>query len=116
MAAYLDLTVEQGATLTFELNVVDDDTGEPIDLTGYTARMAIKYSAVESDALLSLTTENGRILIAPASGGVTLYLSATDTAAITWRNAVYDLELVNAEAQVTRLVAGAVRVSPEVTA
>lgn len=115
MAAYLDITIEQGATFTLELSVIND-AEDPIDLTGYTARMDIKRSVGESTALLQLTTANSRILITSATGLVTLVLTAAETAAITtWLRGVYDLELVSAGGDVTRLCEGAVTVAANVT-
>lgn len=115
MAAYIDLEIEQGATFTLELSVVDDDS-EPIDLSGYTARMMIKRDARESSALLELTTTNGRIAITALTGLVLLYLTAAETAAITaWMRAVYDLELINSGGNVIRLCEGAVLVTANVT-
>jgi len=113
MAAYLDLKIEAGSTFTCELLAVDS-AGAAIDLTGYTARMMIKRSAAEADALFELTTENGRIIITAATGSVMLYLTAAETAALTWTRGVYDLELVQGSI-VTRLIDGVVTVLPNVT-
>lgn len=116
MAAYLDIPIEQGATFTLDLSVTDD-AGDPIDLTGYTARMSVKRDARETAALLELTTANVRIVITAASGLVTLILTAAETAAITtWTRGVYDLELISAGGTVTRLCEGAVIILAEVTA
>lgn len=87
----------------------------PVDLTGYTARMDIRDSVDASAVLLSLTTVNGRIAIDTAAKTITLTISATDSAAITWQNAVYDLELVSAGGIVTRVLSGSIEVSKEVT-
>ena len=115
MSAHIDLEIEQGATFTADLSAADA-AGDPIDLTGYTARMSIKRDARESTALLELTTANGRILITAATGLVQLVLTAAETAAIsTWTRGVYDLELVSAGGDVTRLAEGAVSVSANVT-
>lgn len=114
MAAYIDLTIEQGATFTLEL-LCEDANGDAIDLTGYSAAMDIKRSAAETSALLQLTTDNGRIIITAATGSVLLYLTATETAALDWSRGVYDLELTSAGGDVTRLAEGAVVVSANVT-
>ena len=114
MSAHIDLEIEQGATFTADLSAADA-AGDPIDLTGYTARMSIKRDARESTTLLELTTANGRILITAATGLVQLVLTPTETAAITWTRAVYDLELVSAGGDVARLADGAVSVAANVT-
>ncbi len=115
MAFRLDLIIEQGATFTCDLLAVDA-AGDPINLTGYTARMSIKRGAGESETLLSLTTTNGRIIITALTGSVLMYLTDAETAALTtWTRGVYDLELVSGSGTVTRFAEGAVSVSPNVT-
>jgi hypothetical protein len=115
-AGKLDLTIEQGATFRHQLQVKQGDgTGAPAaDLTGYTARMQIRTEVGSPNILISLTTENGRITITPLTGLIDLQISATDTAALAFEVAAYDLELVSAGV-VTRLVQGKVKLSPEVT-
>jgi hypothetical protein len=81
----------------------------PVDLTGYTARMAVK-DKVGGTVLHSLTPA-----LDTAAHTITLTISATETAAFAWKAGVYDLELVSATGVVTALLAGKVTVSKEVT-
>lgn len=113
-AGKLDLLIEQGATFKQSL-IVNDGSGAPLNLTGFTARMQIRASVEAADSLIELTTENSRITLTPAQGRVDLLISATDTAGLTFESAVYDLEIVNAGGEVTRLVQGKVKLSREVT-
>lgn len=87
----------------------------PVDLTGCTARMQVRAQVQNADVLLELSTANGRIGLGGAAGTITLDLSATDTAALAWTLGVYDLEIVHPDGSVRRLMAGPVKVSPEVT-
>ncbi len=114
MAVELNLEIEQGATFTLDLSAVDG-AGAARDLTGYTARMSVKRNVADVAALLELTTANGRIIITAASGLVQLVLTAAETAALAWTRGVYDLELVSAGGDVTRLCQGAVCVTANVT-
>lgn len=86
----------------------------PHDLTGYTARMAIK-NKVGGTVLLSLTTENGGIELDDSAKTITLNISATDTAALTWTTGTYDLEMVSSTGVVTPLMYGSVSVTKEIT-
>lgn len=86
----------------------------PEDLAGATARMTIK-DKVGGTELLSLTTENGRILIDSTNKVIELVLLASITAGLTWRSGVYDLELISATQSVKALLKGGVSVVPEVT-
>jgi FlaG/FlaF family flagellin (archaellin) len=113
-AAVYDILIEQGAT--FQLHVVYKDSSEnPIDLSGYTARMQVRQKYSDPDALLTLTTENGGISLGGVTGTIDVTSSATDTAELTTKCGVYDLELQNAAGIVTRLIEGNVTITPEVT-
>lgn len=109
-----DLIIYVGATFTRRV-VWKDSLGALIDLTGYTARMQIRQSVRNPAILLTLTTENGGITLGGAAGTVDLLLTSTQTAALTARAGVYDIELIDSTGVVTRLLQGAVEISPEVT-
>lgn len=88
---------------------------EPIDLSGYTARMQIRNKLSDTTYLLDMTTENGRIILNNAVKTIELKITATDTTAITWTSGVYSLELVSAGGVVSTLMNGTVTVKQEVT-
>lgn len=109
-----DITILQGAT--FQLRIVwKDAAGALLDLTGYTARMQIRERVSSTTTLANLTTENGGITLGGTAATVDLLLSATQTGAITALRGVYDLEVVSAGGVVSRLLAGEVEFSREVT-
>ena len=86
----------------------------PMDLTGYTARLAVK-DKIGGTVLLSLTTENGGIAIDNTKKTITLTVAATETDDFTWTRGVYDLEMVSPTGVVTALISGRVSISKEVT-
>lgn len=88
---------------------------EPVDLTNYTARMHIRDSVDAASFLLELTTANGRIVVNNTTKTITLTVTATDTAAITFTSGVYDLEMVSPAGVVTRILEGNITVREEVT-
>lgn len=119
MAAFkVNFQILQGSTFN---ELVTYQTGAtaaaavPVNLTGCTARMQARPTVESTTVLLSLNTENGGITLGGAAGTIRLQLSATATALITWKQAVYDLELVFADGTVQRKLAGSISVSPEVT-
>jgi hypothetical protein len=88
-----DLVMVQGATFekSFEYK---DSSKTSINLTGYTARLQVRSDTDSSTTLIDLTTENNRITLNdPTTGVIQLYISAADTAALTFNTGVYDLEL-----------------------
>lgn len=109
-----DDEIQQGATWEQSIEVLEPDGVTPSNLTGYTARMMVKASRDDTTALLELTTENGGIVIDGAAGSLLLTISATDTAAIDWARAVYDLELA-LSGSVERILEGTIECTPEVT-
>lgn len=113
-AAEYDFTIEQGATFPL-ICTYKDDTGAAQDLTGFTARMQIRENLSATAVLLELNTENGRINIEGADGRVELLLTADETAAITWKRGVYDLEIESPDGEVKRLLKGRITVDREVT-
>ena len=130
-AANYSFTVEQGATTDFEI-VYKDSNGTPVDLTRYTARMQLKDSIGGSSTYLTLSSSlggDGTGLNLSGSGGlgaskptssgsIGIYIGHVSSSALTFKTAVYDLELISGSggtATVTRLLQGKVNLSKEVT-
>ncbi len=114
MAGKYTIKAKQGATFRRVLTWLGADN-EPIDLTGYTARMHVRTHPDDDEFILDLTTENGRIALGGTAGTVTLTVddaTMSDTPAGSY---YYDLELVSPGLVVTDLVEGQFNVSREVT-
>ena len=124
-------TIEQGTTVDFEV-VYKDSDGNPVDLSGYTARMQLKDSIGGSSTYLTLSSSlggDGTGLNLSGSGGNTaskpltsgsigIYIGHVSSSALTFGDAVYDLEIISGSggtATVTRLLKGKVKLSKEVT-
>ena len=86
----------------------------PVDMTGMTARMAIK-DKVGGTELLRLDTTNGGLTIDPDVCAITMTISAEQTELMAWKRGVYDLEVVDSLGAVHMLLSGKVTVAPEVT-
>ena len=115
MAGKLNLTIEQGATFTKRLTWKAGSPSAPVDLSGCTARMQVRAKISDTAVLLELTTENDGITLGDEAGTIDLSVTAEQSAAITWKGGVYDLEIEFADGVVKRLVEGSITVSPEVT-
>lgn len=126
-AGRYSFTIEQGATLDFEL-AYKDSSDDTIDLTGYQARMQIRPS-IGSDTVYitlssSLDTDRTGLnmsgsdgLNPPTSGTIGIFISAESSSAFTFGEAVYDLEIASGSVYpiVTRLLEGNIKLSKEVT-
>lgn len=114
-AARADLTIEQGATFTYNLTWRDGTGAIKALASGWTARMQIRETVSSGSTLVSLTNTAG-ITLASTSPNIVVSLTATETAALNFTNAVYDLELVQTSSStVYRILEGKVTLSKEVT-
>lgn len=111
-AAEWNPTIERGATWRKTITV-QDANGAAVSITDM--RMTIRQSVDHDAAALELTTNNGRVAIDGAAGSGTLVISDTDTAALSIDYGVYDVEIVETNGSVQRILEGSVTISPEVT-
>ncbi|MEU0568112.1 hypothetical protein ABZ297_22385 [Nonomuraea sp. NPDC005983] len=115
-AATYDLLIEQGTDYDRVLTVRSQASGHPpLDLTGCTVRAHVRaHHGADAPLLYDLAT-GGLAITDAAAGKVALHIPGETSAAWTWRIGVSDLELVDAGGRPLRLLAGAVRVTGEVT-
>jgi hypothetical protein len=117
LAAKVDLTIEQGAH--FALRILwKDAAGDPVDVTGYTARWPMRTKR-DDTLMIELTTENNQIVLGLVGSGDTAYniavdLDEDDTAALAAVAGRHNLELIPANGETRRLARGDVVVSAEV--
>lgn len=105
------LVIPQGTTWERRWRITDPDTGVPRDLSAWSARGQVRADHADSVVLVDLSSN----LDCGADGYVTVTITPAQSSAWTWRDAVYDIELVDPAGKVARISQGAVRVSPEVT-
>lgn len=131
-AGKYSFTIEQGATLDFEIQY-RDSSGNPIDLTGYTGKMQIRsnysgsgttyltltsslgdtYTKTSGSAFLSFSGSN--LTTPTTSGSIGIYAGWIATDALTFTDqAYYDLEITSGNIR-TRILEGQVRLSKQVT-
>ena len=121
--------IEQGTTIDFEIQYRDSNNN-PVDLTGYGARMQIRPSATSQTVYLSLTSDRNAdgtgISMSgsapfkpPTSGSLGIYIASCTSSLLDFGEAVYDLEVfapIDSDCPVvTRILQGPVRLSKEVT-
>lgn len=114
--ATLNLNCWQGASWDYHLTwtTTAGTVTTPVDLTNYTARMQVRQTVDATAVALSLTSGTG-ITLGGTAGTIYLEASATTTAGVAGGQYVYDLEIVSAGGNVTRLLEGTFMVDPEVT-
>lgn len=88
----------------------------PVDLTGYHAKMEIK-DKIGGTILMTISDQapDNRITINTSVHTININITAADTALITWKKGVYDLEMTGPSGAVTTIFTGSVKVIKEVT-
>jgi hypothetical protein len=110
LAAYVELTIEQGANLISTVTV-NDSQGDAVNLTSYTASAQLRksYYSTSANTLSAIVTGN-------SNGEITLSMTASNTALLTPGRYVYDLKITNStDNVVTRVIEGIAVVLPSVT-
>lgn len=123
-AGRLSFIIEQGSTLSYELQYKDAN-GVAIDLSNYGGRMMIRPDKTSSIVYLELSSSlqtdgtglnfsgsNGST--PPSSGSIGLYISAVSSSLLDFSNGVYDLE-IHSGSFVSRILEGQIQLSKEVT-
>jgi hypothetical protein len=126
-AGWYNFTIEQGATVDFELTYKDSN-GDVVDLSKYTARMQVKNAKGGNQTYITLSStlaNDGTGLNMsgsagtkpPSSGSIGVFISAYSSSQLTFSEGYYDIELVSGSTYpyVTRLLEGRVKLSKEVT-
>lgn len=101
-----DITKYKGETLLQNF-MLRDKYDNPLDLTGFTAKMQVRLSVNDGDdaenpldPIFELTTENGGILIDPDSGSITLYVDRLEAPL----NGVYDVFIFDTQGSSTLFI------------
>jgi hypothetical protein len=124
IAGTYNLTCEQGATFSRLIEIeqpdlVNDPTGGTYidyNLSGYMARMQVRRTVDDPNYLVYLTSENGGLTVIPGiyENQIEMFMSAAVTASIS-KSGVYDLEIIDADGFVSRVLKGTFTLIPEVT-
>jgi len=110
--ALLDLCLYRSDSFNHQI-IWQDDAGDPIDLTNYTARMQARRSVGNSTVLMTATESDG-LLLGGAAGTIDIQLTPSKTDISNVEN-VYDLEVTSPTAFVTTLIQGEFKVIQDVT-
>lgn len=112
-AAY-NFNIYQGSTWSRQMTYKDGD-GNVINLSGYAVRLKIRQTW-GGTVLLSLSTgAEGGITVAATSPNISVTITPTQTDALTFGKAVYDMEIESPAGVVDRLIEGVVTLKKAVT-
>lgn len=122
-----NIIIEQGTDWRLAF-IWKDSSGNPYPLNGWAARMQVRQTFNSKAVIFDLSTENGAISLGASNGIVDINIASQATqavainpASLSWQDGrqgvtfEYDLEMIDADSKVKRLLQGAVFFVPEVT-
>lgn len=113
IAVKRNIVIEQG--VTYQSSFIRMSSNRvPVNMVGYSARMQVRET-FGSPILIELTTENGMIVIDGLIGKISIEIPSAKTSLLKFKNALYDLVLIDSLSKKTRLFSGQVIFSPAIT-
>ena len=107
MATKANLVIDQGATFSADLDILDEN-GDIIQLSGYTASSQIRKWYTSTKYVEFTAAVNSDI------GVITLSLTSDQTSSLSAGRYVYDVEITD-NVTISRIVEGIITVNPNVT-
>ena len=114
MAGQKNWEVDQNTTFTFIVEYKDSD-GDPVDITGASAKMQVRDTKGGSKLAFSLTSPSGGITIDGPNGKLTIKITPTQTNKLFYPKSSYDIMLTDSNLNKTKLLEGFMTLSRSVT-
>lgn len=114
MAVQKNFEVDQNTTFTFVIQYKDSN-GDPIDLTGASAKMQVRDTKGGTKLAFTLTSPASGITIDPTNGKLTIRMTPTQTNKLFYPKSSYDIMLTDSNAVKIKLVEGFLTLSRSVT-
>lgn len=114
MAGQKNWEVDQNTTFMFDA-VYKDPEGNPIDLTGASAKMQVRDLKGGSKLAFTLTSPNGGIVIDPLNGKISIKMTPTQTNKLFYPKSSYDIMLTDSNLNKIKLLEGFLTLSRSVT-
>ena len=95
--------------------VYKDPEGNPIDLTGASAKMQVRDLKGGSKLAFTLTSPNGGIVIDPLNGKISIKMTPTQTNKLFYPKSSYDIMLTDSNLNKIKLLEGFLTLSRSVT-
>ena len=111
MAAYVELYMDQGANFKNVINLTDDVTNSSVSLLNYNVRSQMRrsYYSINASADIVCTITDS------SNGEITMSLGSANTSNIKAGRYLFDLETVDGNGIVSRVIEGIITVTPQVT-
>jgi len=114
MAGQKNWEVDQNTTFVFEAIYRDPD-GNPINLTGASAKMQVRDTKGGSKLAFTLTSPSGGITIDPLNGKISIKVTPTQTNKLFYPKSSYDIMITDSNLNRIKLLEGFLTLSRSVT-
>jgi hypothetical protein len=111
MAAYVELYMDQGTTFNNTLNITDDISGAKVNIAGYTVRSQMRRSYYSANASATITCT----ILDASNGAILMSLPAANTSNIKAGRYLFDVETIDTNNVISRILEGIITVTPEIT-
>jgi hypothetical protein len=111
---YSPLVIRQGMTERFRWPVTDPVTGDPVNISSWSARGQVRKWPGAAEVLHEWSTTAGNLTLG-VDGLLTITVSPSESSSWDWSEGRYDIELTMPNDDVIRIAEGAVMVSAEIT-
>ena len=114
MAGQKNFEVYQNATFSFVVEYKDENENA-IDLTGASAKMQVRDVKGGTKLAVTLTSPSGGIVMNGSLGKLTVTLTPTQTNKLFYPKSVYDIMVVDSNANKIKLLEGFITLNRSVT-
>ena len=111
MAAYVELIMDQGTSFNNVINLTDDLSNASLNILGYTVRSQMRRSYYSANATANITCT----ITNSSNGEITMSMTAANTTLIKAGRYLFDLETVDTNGIVSRVLEGIITVTPQIT-
>ncbi len=116
-AGKYNFTIEQGAKFSRDFTWKNADR-TPVNISGYFFRMMARHKHDDAQPIINLSTfesPGGISIVDAANGRFRISLSQAQTTALSFNEAIYDIEAVPPGDEALRILEGKINLSKEVT-
>ena len=111
MAAYVELYLDQGTTFYNVINLTDDVTNTPINVSNYLITSQLRRSYYSANASANLTC----VITDASNGEITLSMTPANTANLKPGRYLFDVKTTDRDNVVSRVLEGIITVTPSVS-
>ena len=111
MAGYTELYIDQGTSYSTFITITDDQTGAPVNVSGYSVKSQLRTSYYTANAKASFLC----VITDAANGNISMSLADSQTSNISPGRYVFDVRLTSPANTYIRALEGIITLTPSVS-